>query len=67
VRVMIAQIQNINQNSPPMQEACIVTLHTLCANVLANPGRGGLLRITPGGCQIGLRGPYWRSSLEPGF
>ena len=34
---MISRIQNVSSNSPPVQEACITTLHKLCSNVLANP------------------------------
>lgn len=45
MRIMISQIQNINSNSPPMQEGCIVTLHKLCANVLSNPAEDKFRKV----------------------
>lgn len=45
VRIMIAQIQNVTANAPPVQEDCIATLRKLCANVLAHPGEEKYRRV----------------------
>ena len=64
VRIMISQVTNITANSPPVQEACVATLHKLCDNVLSNPSEEKFRKVRANNAMMKRKVSACRGGVE---